>query len=161
MKPPLADEIRRLEDENAELMAINTQIHAMNRHLVARAVDAESACERARDLAVRSGVFTRSNGNESRFSHALNDGCEECGTGNIDLMDADPDMAITGRPSAYDMPVGSVVKAHDYDGNPQTWTRTGSDDWRRTGNENERRRTRSGWIEGLFTDGLVTEWRLP
>jgi hypothetical protein len=71
--------------------------------------------------------------------------------------------SIPERPSAYDMPVGSVVVTSQ-----ETYTRCFADDnggWARwtteSGELTKPATIQSGWIEGLFSDGLVTEWRVP
>lgn len=86
---------------------------------------------------------------------------------SMELTDfnSETEIKADARPSAYDMPVGSVVTGHDYDGCSKTWTRLhakASDGWTdKNGLGLGLGLIQSGWIEGLFTDGLVTEWRLP
>jgi hypothetical protein len=94
-------------------------------------------------------AFTSPEGDLSEHTHVLDDQPPR-----IDYPD--------DRPSAYDMPVGSVVVAHDYSGNLRTLTcridYENGDEWSDGVAPDA---IRSGWIEGLFSDGLVTEWRLP
>jgi hypothetical protein len=89
--------------------------------------------DRARDLAVRSGYFQSREDDESAGGYQHDD----------------------DRPSAYEMPVGSVVVTEG-----ETFTcevpRDDGDVWRGA----DGRLIRAGWIEGLFSDELVTEWRL-
>jgi hypothetical protein len=119
--------------------------------------------EDARRLALP--AFTSPEGDLSEHTHVLD---EPEIVRDLVQAKARMEAADESRPSAYDMPVGSVVVAHDYDGNPQAYTRCHADDnggWARwttdPGELTKPATTQSGWIEGLFTDGLVTEWRLP
>jgi hypothetical protein len=112
--------------------------------------------DRARDLAVRCGVFTNSYGEEPKpHEHRWSDWneygrqCDDC-----------PAFELP-RPSAYDMPVGTYIFACDYEGVAGSWIRDSAHPGGWMDETTGKGGIQSGWIEGLFTDGLVTDWRLP
>lgn len=135
MKPERLTEIREYA---AELFAPHRLGDIATVELLAYVDELIGERDRARDLAVRSGVF------------------ESLGGPNYALAAEDLE-AGPSRPSAYDVPVGSVVVTAGETFTCEIPYGDDGDVWRGA----DGRLIRAGWIEGLFSDGLVTEWRTP